>query len=85
MHFKAEKSEFWVFLFPKLNVFLVNLMAKMLFYSLDENISVEDSGYFIFLETAFDQFIKKNSASEGGVKKFDRLSVVLMSVNPPDG
>lgn len=84
MHFKAKKSEFWVFLFQKLNVFLVNLMAKMLFYSLDENISAEDSGYFIFLGKVLDRFIK-NSASEGGVKKFDRLSVVLMSVNPPDG
>lgn len=59
MHFKAEKSEFWVFLFQKLNVFLVNLMTKMLFYSPDENISAEDSGYLSSSDKSFDRFIKK--------------------------
>lgn len=68
MHFKAKKSEFWVFLFQKLNVFLVNLMAKMLFYSLDENISAEDSGYFIFLVKAFDRFIKKTPPRKAELK-----------------
>ncbi|AHB10098.1 hypothetical protein A265_00783 [Zymomonas mobilis subsp. mobilis str. CP4 = NRRL B-14023] len=68
MHFKAKKSEFWVFLFQKLNVFLVNLMAKMLFYSLDENISAEDSGYFIFLGKVLDRFIKKTPPRKAELK-----------------